>query len=196
MSMVKEWVDKQYEEGRVTVITDNELVKVIDESCQKAFHCVSIRGRRILSSYELVYQKLRENILYGHYKHGDELRETAVGKETRCLPEHRSERHFSQLELEGLVTIIPNRGAFVNGISEQDVEDIYLIRARLEGLCARMAAEQDYDESRLEEMEETMMLTAFHEEQGTLRISSLELDSQFSRVCSMKHAKVRFWSMN
>ena len=34
-----------------------------------------------MSSYELVYQKLRENILNGHYKHGDELRETAVGKE-------------------------------------------------------------------------------------------------------------------
>ena len=35
VSMVKEWVDKQYEEGRVTVITYNELVKVIDESCKK-----------------------------------------------------------------------------------------------------------------------------------------------------------------
>ena len=35
VSMVKEWVDKQYEEGRVTVITDNELVRVIDESCKK-----------------------------------------------------------------------------------------------------------------------------------------------------------------
>ena len=35
VSMVKEWVDKQYEEGRVTVITDNDLVKVIDESCKK-----------------------------------------------------------------------------------------------------------------------------------------------------------------
>ena len=35
VSMVKEWVDKQYEEGRVTVITDNELIKVIDESCKK-----------------------------------------------------------------------------------------------------------------------------------------------------------------
>ena len=33
--MVNEWVDKQYGEGRVTVITDNELVKVIDESCKK-----------------------------------------------------------------------------------------------------------------------------------------------------------------
>ena len=106
-----------------------------------------------MSSYELVYQKLRENILNGHYKHGDELRETAVGKEIGVSRTPVREA-LRQLELEGLVTIIPNRGAFVNGISEQDVQDIYLIRARLEGLCARMAAEQ-IDESTLEEMEET-----------------------------------------
>ena len=44
--MVKEWVDKQYEEGRVTVITDNELVKVIDESCKTRHYSISgsIRG--------------------------------------------------------------------------------------------------------------------------------------------------------
>ena len=35
IAMVKEWVDKEYESGRVTVLTDNELVKVIDESCRK-----------------------------------------------------------------------------------------------------------------------------------------------------------------
>ncbi len=32
---VKEWVDSQYDEGRVTVITDNELVVVITDSCNK-----------------------------------------------------------------------------------------------------------------------------------------------------------------
>ena len=76
-----------------------------------------------MSSYELVYQKLRENILNGHYKHGDELRETAVGKEIGVSRTPVREA-LRQLELEGLVTIIPNRGAFVNGISEQDVQDI------------------------------------------------------------------------
>ncbi|MFR3423825.1 MAG: GntR family transcriptional regulator [Lachnospiraceae bacterium] len=86
-----------------------------------------------MSSYELVYQKLRENILNGHYKHGDELRETAVGKEIGVSRTPVREA-LRQLELAGLVTIIPNRGAFVNGISEQDVQDIYLIRARLRGL--------------------------------------------------------------
>ena len=75
------------------------------------------------------------------------------------------------------MTIIPNRGAFVNGISEQDVQDIYLIRARLEGLCARMAAER-IDESTMEEMEETMMLTAFHEEHGHYD-QLFKLDSRF-----------------
>ncbi|MCI6858612.1 MAG: 2-isopropylmalate synthase [Eubacterium sp.] len=32
---VKKWVDKEYETGRVTAITDDELVKVINENCDK-----------------------------------------------------------------------------------------------------------------------------------------------------------------
>lgn len=34
-SMVKAWVDHEYEEGRVTVITDDELTEVIAECCKK-----------------------------------------------------------------------------------------------------------------------------------------------------------------
>ena len=30
---VKEWVDKEYEDGRVTVLTDEELVAKITEVC-------------------------------------------------------------------------------------------------------------------------------------------------------------------
>ena len=29
------WVDKQYEDGRVTVLTDEELLAVIGESCDR-----------------------------------------------------------------------------------------------------------------------------------------------------------------
>ena len=32
---VKKWVDKEYETGRVTAITDSELEKVIKESSEK-----------------------------------------------------------------------------------------------------------------------------------------------------------------
>ena len=35
VKMIKEWVDKQYEEGRVTVLTDNELVVEITDCCKK-----------------------------------------------------------------------------------------------------------------------------------------------------------------
>ena len=34
ISYVKEWVDKEYESGRVTSLTDEELLKVIDEGCK------------------------------------------------------------------------------------------------------------------------------------------------------------------
>lgn len=32
--LVKEWVDQEYESGRVTVITDEELVTIIDQTCE------------------------------------------------------------------------------------------------------------------------------------------------------------------
>ena len=32
---VKEWVDKEYETGRVTVITDEELILAIDHACKE-----------------------------------------------------------------------------------------------------------------------------------------------------------------
>ncbi|MDO5522064.1 MAG: 2-isopropylmalate synthase [bacterium] len=35
VSKVKVWVDEQYEDGRVTVITDDELLKVIDSTCEE-----------------------------------------------------------------------------------------------------------------------------------------------------------------
>ena len=59
-----------------------------------------------------VFQKIRDNILNGTYKENDELRETAIGKELGVSRTPVREA-LRQLELEGLVTIIPNRGAYV-----------------------------------------------------------------------------------
>ena len=129
-----------------------------------------------MSSYEVVFQKLREDILNGRYQHGDELREAAIGHELGVSRTPVREA-LRQLELEGLVTMIPNKGAYVNGISEQDVQDIYLIRARLEGLCARMAAER-IDNAVLEQMEEVILLTRFHAGKGHVD-QLLRLDSRF-----------------
>lgn len=83
-----------------------------------------------------VFQKIREEILDGTYAKGKELKETAIGEElgVSCTPVREALR---QLELEGLITIIPNKGAFVVGFSGQDIRDIYEMRLALEGLCKK-----------------------------------------------------------
>lgn len=129
-----------------------------------------------MSSYEIVFQKLREDILDGRFQNGDELKEATIGNELGVSRTPVREA-LRQLEREGLVTMIPNKGAYVNGISEQDVQDIYLIRARLEGLCARMATER-IDETTLEQMEEIILLTKFHEEKGHSE-QIFQLDGRF-----------------
>ena len=40
VTMVKAWVDHEYEGGRVTVLTDEELLQVIDSACEKLGVCL------------------------------------------------------------------------------------------------------------------------------------------------------------
>ena len=87
-----------------------------------------------------VFQRIREDILKGKYKQNDELKEATLGKELGVSRTPVREA-LRQLELEGLVSIVPNRGAYVNGISKKDIWDIYYMRSTLEGLCARWAVE-------------------------------------------------------
>ena len=87
----------------------------------------SLRGR--------VYSKIRADILEGRYKNNDELRELAIGEELGVSRTPVREA-FRQLELEGLIRIVPNKGAYVTGITAKDVKDIYMIRSKLEGLAA------------------------------------------------------------
>ena len=92
-----------------------------------------------------VFQRLREDILSGRYKEREELRETTIGKELGVSRTPVREA-LRQLELEGLVTIVPNKGAYVTGISAKDIKDIYVLRSMLEGLCARWATEHITEE--------------------------------------------------
>ena len=90
-----------------------------------------------------VFHTIRENILSGKYKCDEELKEKTLGDELGVSRTPVREA-LRQLELEGLVRIIPNRGAFVEGITKEDVKDIYEIRARLEGLCTKVGGRQNY----------------------------------------------------
>lgn len=128
----------------------------------------SLRGR--------VFQSIREDILSGRYEQNTELKEAAIGAELGVSRTPVREA-LRQLELEGLVTIIPNRGAYVNMITAKDVQDIYVIRSMLEGLCARWAT-QSITEEQLDSMEETLCLSEYHTSKKNYE-KLYELDSLF-----------------
>lgn len=134
----------------------------------------SLRGK--------VFQKIREDILKGIYKEHDELREITIGEELGVSRTPVREA-LRQLELEGLVTIVPNKGAYVTGITHEDVHDIYKIRSMLEGLCARWATEH-ITEEQIEELEEIILLSEFHlKKNGREQAEQVsELDGKFHKV--------------
>lgn len=126
-----------------------------------------------------VFHTIRENILSGKYAMDEELKEKSIGEELGVSRTPVREA-LRQLELEGLVTIIPNKGAYVVGISEKDIRDIYEIRSRLEGLCARWAAEHITKEQ-LDELEENIYLSDFHSSKGNSE-QVVELDNKFHEI--------------
>lgn len=129
-----------------------------------------------------VFQKIRDGILEGKYKEHDELRENTIGKELGVSRTPVREA-LRQLELEGLVTIIPNKGAYVTGISTKDVRDIYMIRSLLEGLCARLATEH-ITEEQLDALEEVILLSEFQmkKESGSNVDQVAALDGKFHTI--------------
>jgi DNA-binding GntR family transcriptional regulator len=82
---------------------------------------------------------IRAKILSGGYPGGTWLKPQAIADELKLsrMPVREALRG---LEMEGLVTIRPNRGAVVTELTVQEVDDLYDIRGRLEALAARTAA--------------------------------------------------------
>ena len=134
----------------------------------------SLRGR--------VFRRLREDILNGVYKNHEELREVTIGEELGVSRTPVREA-LRQLELEGLVTIIPNKGAYVTAITRKDVKDIYKIRSQLEGLCAKWATKYITD-AQVEELEEVILLSEFHlHKKGANQIEQMsEMDGKFHKI--------------
>jgi len=84
---------------------------------------------------------LRQAIMTGQLKPGEHLKEVEVAEQ---LSVSRSpvQKAFRQLEQENLIVSIPNQGSFVRIFGEQDVREIFALRAALEDLACKIVLEQ------------------------------------------------------
>ncbi len=91
---------------------------------------------------------IREDIVNGELAAGARLVETTLAKEYG-LSRGTIRIALHQLGSEGLVTQVPYAGWSVSKLDEQDLWELYTLRATLEGLAARLAAERISEEGKL-----------------------------------------------
>lgn len=111
-----------------------------------------------------IFTVLRDKILNEEYVAGQKLNEVALAKELNISRTPIREA-LKQLELEGLVKSIPNKGVYVLGFSPRDIDDMLEIRYALEGLAIQLAIERIND-IQLERIKEVYDLMEFYAQKG------------------------------
>ncbi len=125
---------------------------------------------------ELVFESLREAIITGRLSPGERLMEIQMAEEMGVSRTPVREA-IRKLELEGLVVMLPRKGAYVAGLSLKDITDVFEIRGALEGLAAELAAERITDEE-LEGLERYLVKISEESETGDLS-KVVETDTDF-----------------
>jgi DNA-binding GntR family transcriptional regulator len=127
---------------------------------------------------DFVVEEIRDGILNGRYAPGQRL----IGRDlTNYVGFSRGpvREALHRLSAEGLVEIVPNRGAVVRHLTRKQVEDLFVVRKNLEGLAARLAAEHIHEGSNR---------TLFSDVWGQVRPRSMELPwSEFIRLNRLYH---------
>lgn len=106
----------------------------------------SVHMDEYLPLRDVVFNTLRQAILKGELKPGERLMEIALA-ERLGVSRTPIREAMRKLELEGLVVMIPRRGAQVANITEKDLNDVLEVRLALENMaiekaCKRMTEEQ------------------------------------------------------
>lgn len=85
--------------------------------------------------------RLRQRIVEGHIAPGAKLNERELSEELNVSRTPLREA-IKMLAAEGLVELLPNRGAVAASLSEQDVADTFEVIAGLEGQSGALAAQR------------------------------------------------------
>lgn len=94
-----------------------------------------------------VYEEIRQAIIELRLHPDEPLREAAIAEQLGVSKTPIREA-LARLEQEGLVETVSFKGAVVSGYSPRDLEEIYELRALLEGAAVRAAADSASEEVR------------------------------------------------
>lgn len=94
---------------------------------------------------DVVFNTLRQAILIGELKPGERLMEIHLADRLGVSRTPIREA-IHKLEREGLVTIIPRRGAEVSQITEKSMNDVLEVRRALDALCVELACDRITEE--------------------------------------------------
>lgn len=101
---------------------------------------------------DVVFNTLRQEIIHGELKPGERLLEIPLAEKLGVSRTPIREA-IRKLELEGLVVMLPRRGATVAGITSKNLRDVLEIRRALEELAIGLACERMTD-GQLAELDE------------------------------------------
>lgn len=114
---------------------------------------------KTISLADQVFEHIETDILSGKYSRGEILTEGKLSAEMGVsrTPVREALRRLSQ---EHLIEE-SGKGSVVIGISEKDLDDIFMIRQKLESLAAEFAAKK-HSTQQLAELKETLELQEFY----------------------------------
>ena len=133
---------------------------------------------KTISLAEQVFERLERDILGGVYPRGALLTELGLGTDLGVSRTPIREA-LRRLEQEHLIEMT-GKGILVIGITQKDLQDIFSIRMRIEGLASREAALRITDEE-LRELRDTLELQEFYvmkHNAGSIR----GMDSKFHQL--------------
>jgi DNA-binding GntR family transcriptional regulator len=137
---------------------------------------------------EQVYQELRQMILSLSLKPGERIIEMEVAKK-KGISQGPVREALQKLQQEGLVQTIRHTGTFVTELRSGDMWDIWHLRATVEGLAARRAAEKITDNELLNLETLVMDMIRSAEDENLQRL--IELDMEFHQsVCAISENPV------
>ncbi len=112
---------------------------------------LQIQMNDFLPLRDVVFNTLRQAILTGELKPGERLMEIHLANKLGVSRTPIREA-IRKLELEGLVTMIPRRGAEVAQITEKSMSDVLEVRRSMDAFCVELACDRISSEE-LEKLE-------------------------------------------